>query len=393
MKLFFKLTGVVVAIALLLLGHGGEAGVVIATTPYVDLAGSCQKILRQLSDLTKENTPMILGRKTGMLDFLTNPVNGSIKLDLNNVQEGKKFVKTKAVYKVRTKPSEIKEDAAIEDLCDDGAEPTELSVDVTINKRLSSPVRAFTNANMINICQDTNAFIMEYLLSDMRALREKADEYLLSQADSYKGRIKHQNGDTETRPGFSKSKKLLGTDSTIGTVVPLYANFADILLDYQNMQLGGYPHIIGEGNMQKFYTLQKFSCCNADGVAYDAAIASGAAFYVDQAANSMLGSNDVLVIAPNVLHLLWFNKNHNININSPLVQHIVIPDPIYPQLKWDMDFKWDECDEKWKYRMSCYLDMFSAIQTNAFGTDNSPSIAGEDELAGVTGVFGYTITA
>lgn len=364
-------------------------------TPFVDLAGACEKILRQMSDLTKMNYPFLLSRKTGMIDFLLNPVNGSVKLDLNNTQVGKKFVKSKVVYKVRTKACEILEDDEIEDLCEDGAEPEELSVDVTINKRISSPVRSFSNANMINICQDTQAFINEYVVSDMRALREKASEYLLGQADAVVG-VNHEQDGSTTTAGSYKNLQLLGTSQDTGVQVPLYANFSEIALDYQNNQMNGYPHLIGQGILQKFMQLQKFSAANSP-VSYEQAIAdSGVAFYLDQAANSVLGANKFLSIAPNTLHLLWFNKNHNININSPTIMHIVVPDPVYPQLKWDMDFKWDECDEAWKYRLSTYLDLFSAIQDDAFGPNGSgdPSPTNcEDELVGVTGVFGYTATS
>src|SRR5690606_29170657 len=99
---------------------------------HVDLAGICEKILRQMSDITKGNYPMYLGAKTGILDFLLNPMNGSIKLDLNNAQQGKKAVKTKLVYKRPTLACQILEDGAVPTTCEPGDEPEEESVDVQI---------------------------------------------------------------------------------------------------------------------------------------------------------------------------------------------------------------------------------------------------------------------
>lgn len=349
-------------------------------------------MLKYLADLTKDNYPFLLGRQTGMIDLLLDPNNGGIKMDLNNVQEGKKYIKTKVHYKVRSKPGDILEDSAIGDICDTGTEPQELSVDVEISKRLGTAPKQFSNSNMINICQDTDAFVREYLVSDMRAMREKADEYLLAKVESYKGRNILQAGG-ETAPGKNTVIKLLGNDAA-GNKVPLFANYADIRLNYIKNELNGTPMVIGEGYFQKFMELQKYSCCNAPGVDYtNAIVQAGAAFYLDQAANRIIGNNEIMVIAPNTVHLLWFNENRNININNQLVQHIVIPDPVYPQLGWNLDFKWDECDKLWKYQLSAWLDVFSAIQTNAFGADNSPSTSTEDELAGMTGVFGYTITS
>lgn len=363
---------------------------------FVDLAGGCEKILRQMKDIAKTNYAFELGRKNGMLDFLTSPVNGSVKMDLNNVQEGKKYVKSKVVYKKRTKPCEILTDDSVGDVCDTPTEPTEESVDVTITKRVGTQPKAFTNANMINICQDTNAFIQEYVMSDMRALREKVNEVQLALADDAIG-VNHEHDGTSTAAGAYKTLQILGTSADIGQQVPLYSKFVEVGLDYSNNQLSGIPQLVGQGNLEKFMTLQKFACCNSYGVAYENAIAqSGVAFYLDQSANNILGANKFLSIAPNTLHLLWFNKNRNININSELVRHIVVPDPIYPGLAWDLDFKWDECDEKWIYRLSAWHDQFKAYQADAFGADGSgaPSPNNcEDELVGTTGVFGYTATS
>lgn len=358
----------------------------------VDLAGSCQTILAYMGDLAKSNYPFLLGRKTGALDFLTNPVNGSVKMDLNNTQMGKKYVKTKVHYKVRTKPCEILDENSTVDLCDTAAEPVENSTEVEITKRVHTTPKKFSNSQMINICQDTQAFVREYMVSDMRALREKVDEVVLSLLDAGAG-VNVEFDGTTTAAGVSKVLQILGTDSTIGTQVPLFANFNQVLLDYQNNQLFGTPHIIAQGNLQAFYSLKGFSCCNADGVAYDAAIASGAAFYLDQAANSILGSNQALVLAPNVSHLLWFNENNNIGINTPTAQHIVVPDPVYPQLKWDLDFKWDECDKAWVYKLSAHYDVFNAIKANAFGAEDNTSPVCEDELLGMTGIFKYQFTS
>lgn len=366
--------------------------IILATTPFVDLAGSCAKITRELEDIAKNNYGFHLGRKTGMLDALLEPSNGSIKLDLNNVQAGKKFVKTKLHYKVRTKPCEILQDSAVPSICTEGAEPVELSVDVTINKHMSTPVRSFTNSDMVNICQDTSSFIQEYMLSDMRALREKSDEFQLAQATNAIGRGRHQDGSTDTLPFGHKAKRLLGSSTDTGAVTPLYANFADVILDYQFNQLNGVPMLVGEGNLQKFFMLSNYSCCNAPGVAYESAVATaGAAFFLDQAGNSILGTNNFLSIAPNTLHVLWFNENTNVNIDSAIRKQIVVQDPVYPQLKWDMDWEYT-CDKVWSYKLSAWMDQFQAIRSDAFGTDFSPQVSCEDELAGMTGVFGWTGT-
>jgi hypothetical protein len=108
-----------------------------------------------------------------------------------------------------------------------------------------------------------------------------------------------------------------------------------------------------------------------------------------------LDSNKALMLAFGSTHLLTFNENHNININGDLVKHIVIQDPVYPSVSYDLDFKWDECTKSWIFMMSLYHDIFNVFQADSFNDDddspdNSPACA--DELVGITGIWGYYFT-
>jgi len=361
-------------------------------TPYINLPGACERILTDMGAIAKGNYPFAMGKATGMLDALLDPGNGSV--NLVGGKAGTKYVKGRVTYKVRALACQILEDGAVPSVCDSGLEPEPEEVEVTLDKHISTPVITFDNAKMINICENTQDFINEYIMTWMKALREKADEYFLAKADDAIGVTRHQNGDADTAAGAYKDKKLLGTDSTIGTVVPLFANYSDVILDYQFNQLTGIPRIVGEGNLQKFMLLAGYSCCNASGVAYDNAIATtGAAFYLDQAANNVLGTNRFLVFGPNLLHVLWFNKNAGIQINTDLRRRIVIPDTVYgDRLKWDLDFEF-VCDDKWNFKLSAWIGLFSAIQPDSFGTTDVTSPVCDDDLVGFTGVMGYRATA
>ncbi len=363
-------------------------------SPAVSLAGSCAQMVRDLGELAKNNYAFELGRQTGMLDALFSPTNGAGRQSdaaISTTQGGKKYITTKFHYKIRTKPCEILT-SNIPSVCQQGTQPVEQSVTSAINQQYSTPLRSFSNSQMVNICQDTQAFIREYVMSDIRALREKIDEYALAFANAAVGRGPHQNQDVDTPPGGHKAVKVLGTSTDTGAQAPLYANFVNVLLDYQYNQLNGIPMIVGDGNIQKFWALQQYSCCNAPGVLYDNAIAtSGAAFFADTAASRIMGTNNFLSIAPNVLHFLLFNENTNINIDSPTRKNLVISDPLYPAIKYDWDWEYT-CDKVWTYKISLWFDLFQAIRTDSFGTDNSPQVSCEDELAGVTGIFGWTGT-
>ena len=355
------------------------------------LKGVCEKIQRQAKDLAGQNYAMNLGRANGTLDFLLSPQNGGIKADIT--QDGSKVIRAKVLYKQRTLDTEVLTGTAAKsaDLCDTASEPVEKSVDVTVNDRVFIGPRKFSNSNMVQICQDTESWVMEFLLSDLRAMREQLSAKCLSAIADNIGRNRRQNGDVTQADSYT-SVAVLKTDSTYGQKVPLTGNFNDVLMDYQNNQFGGIPALIGQGNLQTYFSLAGLACCNTATPYADALSKAGSAFYLEQAANAVLGSNKSLMLAYGASHLLWFNENTNINIDLPNVKHIVIQDPVYPQLKWDMDFKWDECDKTWIYSYSGYFDIFNVFQADSFKT-NIASPGDDDFLQLVTGIWGYNFTA
>jgi hypothetical protein len=187
------------------------------------------------------------------------------------------------------------------------------------------------------------------------------------------------------------TKQLLGTVNS--QKVPLFGNYSEIILDYQNNQLNGVPAIIADGLFWQFTTLAQLACCNAT-IPYDNAIVtSGAAIFIDQAASKVMAPNTILVAAFGAANLLWFNENHNINISTPTQQHIVVPDPVYPQLSWDLDFVFDECTKSWIFKIGAWVDTFNSFQADSFGSDPSVSPDCHDDLEGMTGIFCYLVTA
>jgi hypothetical protein len=358
-----------------------------------DLAGVCEKILKQASDYAGRNYAMNLERKNGTLDFLLDPSNGSVKTELS--QSAHRIVRGKVLYKQPTKACEILdgEDAKSTGICDAAIESEEKSVDVVIDDAVATQPRKFTASKFHSICQDPTAFMREYLDSDIRALREKVDEKALGKIAVDLGKKYRQDG-TEAAADVYTDVQLLATIN--GQSHPLFGNYQEsLLLDYANMKFTGIPALIGQGNLQTFMALAEMACCNSSNISYENAIAkAGAAVYIDQSANSVLGANRFIMAAFGASHLLWFNKNRLPGKpNTDLVRHIVIPDPVYPRLSWDLDFKWDECDEVWTYQMSASFDVFNVFQADSFATDSgthSPDCY--DPNYGVTGLWGYRAT-
>jgi hypothetical protein len=68
---------------------------------------------------------------------------------------------------------------------------------------------------------------------------------------------------------------------------------------------------------------------------------------------------------------------------------------MFPQITWDLDFKWDPCNtlgKVWLYQLKAYYDVFNIFQADSFN-DDSTSPEEADELTGVTGIWGYRDTA
>lgn len=357
----------------------------------VDLAGTCERLLANMRDITGPNYAFDLTRPNGTLDFLFSPMGGGARADLSSVQEGRKYRTVRVHYKKRFNRCDLAHDAAVGDICDTPAEPAESSTTIEITKRigLAQPLK-FSNDKMINICENTQGFINEYLLAAMKNLREGVNDASLALIDAGAGR-NHAYDGQEYSEITNKSLELLTTTGGIQT--PNFANFADIDLDFRHNQMLGTAGLIGEGILSKFMTLMNFSCCNAPGVAYDAAIAKvGNAFFLDHGANRVLGANEFLVVAPGTVSLLWFNRYRNVNIQSPILSHFVIPDPVYPGLAWDATFEWSKCDEAWLFHLKADYDIFTP-PTDQFGSEDLSSPTCEDDLVGTTGIFHYRATA
>ncbi|HEY9488387.1 MAG TPA: hypothetical protein VIQ51_08645 [Chryseosolibacter sp.] len=363
-------------------------------TPNIDLVGACERISEEMETLAGENYAYNLKRKTGALDFITSPENGGVDAKLISYQEGKKLAKLHVLYDQRTKPCQISDDAD-STVCDAGSEPVRKEATITISNHIKTPVRAYSNQDMAALCKDTQAFIRSRALSDFRAAHEFFSEKILAVLDNNIGANKEWDGST-TAAGAYKPIQLLATES--GQRIPKPGNFAEMIEDYMNNQLNGTPAIIGQGNFAMFAKLHKMSCCNATTPYGDENLDSEARFYLDQAANTVLGASKVILAGYKAVQLLTFNENRNINLVDKTQAHIVVPDPLGYPFDWNLDFYFDKCDKVWKTQYSLLWGTFSTFQSDSFAADgegDSPDTSPDcaDELDGLTGIFGYEVTA
>lgn len=360
----------------------------------IDIIGACERIRKEAADMGAENYAFNLREKTGALDFITSPENGGVDASLISYDNGRKIATLKVLYDQRTKDCEIITDCD-SNVCDAGSTPVRKQALFNISNCLKTPVRTYTNDDMVALCKDTATFMRERAINDISAAHVKFSKLILQELDNQIG-INYEHDGTTTAAGAYKSIELVRTIN--GQRIPQTGNWAEVMLDYSNNLLTGTPAVIGQGNLQYFYKLHNWSCCNSATPYGEANIEEDARFYLDQSANSILGTNNFILATYRAVHLLTFNENRNINISTPTEQHIVIPDPMGYPFEWNLDFYFDTCDKAWKSQYSLVWGTFNRFQPDSFAADgasmspdSSPDCA--DSKQGMLGVFGYTASA
>lgn len=360
--------------------------------PNYDIVGACQLMREEAANLAGENYGFNLQRKTGMLDWLTSAENGGVNARLIN-RDGK-LVKLEVFYDQRTKECQITDDCFVS-VCDEGTTPQRKRFEFTLDNCIHTPVREYTLDDMIVLCKDTRTFMRERMESDQRAGREHLSRKMLAEVDALKGKnLLFAGGST---PAGSSTDIDLITNDAYGQAIPLPGNFARVMLDYQTNQLNGRPAFIGQGNFELFWKTHGWSCCNSTTPYGEANLEGEGRFYVDQIANEVLGANDILMIAPGAVKSVFFNENalvEKMGTNSATTQSIVIDDFAGYPFKWNFDLYYDICDKKWKSVMSLQWGVFGTFRDDSFAsaadTEGSPDCS--DELDGMTGVFGYSVS-
>lgn len=350
-------------------------------------------MIAEAERLAGTNYAYNLRKKNGALSFITSQENGGVDANFISTQGGRKRVRAHVFYDQRTKSCQISDNCDA-NVCDEGSTPLRKEFDVDIDQCVSTPVREYSNDDMAALCKDTEAFMRDRGFSDILAAHEHINKKALAFLDSQIGHNYEWDG-TETTAGNYKSIDIIGTSG--GQPVPLPGNW-EVNLDFENNQLVGVPAVIGQGNLQRFYQLQQWSCCNATTPYGEQDFDGFARFYQDQSANEVLGTNNFIASAFGINHILTFNENANIQatgVNSPDRFNIVVPDPFGMPFSWNLDFYFDNCTKSWKWMYSLLYGFFNVYQEDSFadtGDDSSPDTSPDcaDDLLGMMGVFGYT---
>jgi hypothetical protein len=196
-------------------------------------------------------------------------------------------------------------------------------------------------------------------LAHMQILREKFDTKIMQYINASWG----ANLGKSPQDANAKSVKLLDLTGTKKLDV---GGIDEIIKDYTEANfLKGTPIIIGAGVFGSFNRIQAIGCCNDGGVDISQFVSQyGYQYYLAQKANTVFGVNEFAVIQPQAFH--FFTGNAYVEqggLYGMMGNEIYfnLPDPVYPQLRYDALLKWSGCnDKKWNLKLTLRYASYKA---------------------------------
>lgn len=235
----------------------------------------------------------------------------------------------------------------------------------------------------------------DMVMENLNGLLDDVDENLLTSLATSFGTNVRTGVNTTSTINISKDAQIRDLEDGI----PL------LLRDFQENELTGRPSIIGSGLIHSYTLANQFRPGNDMAGFSEKQMGGEFDFYYDPATASILGTNQVAVLAPGAVGLIHRNKYLGFRAGFKGADFFyVIKFPIVDslgntfQFPIDVQFHYFTCpqeviggtyfgtqtiDRGWQIILSKNYDLFS-IPTDAFAAD--------DRLTGVNGALRYTLT-
>lgn len=184
--------------------------------------------------------------------------------------------------------------------------------------------------------------------------------------------------------GLATAKAVTLFDSTSGAL--LDDGYADILEDAQDNNFLHNPIVIGGRKMSKYARRLNWGAGNASGADFQQMREKDPVmFFKDTAADTILGANNIAVLAPDMVKLVTFNQYKGVfsgtHGNSQLGSFTL--KEFGDKLRFDLKVTAEDCpDEYWKVIISVSFDAY--IPANVYKTGSAH--------AGVNGLLRYAVS-
>jgi hypothetical protein len=361
--------------------------------------GFAPYLLKSLAQVALENDPEMVLDPAGAFNLLNSQKAASVVSESPAANGHRKQVNVK--YQQRATPAQVADTIS----CDNVIVPVynETTVVVDIKKQLGIYIDDETIAKYMDDASRTVAvgvpqtqFMAEFLFSVMtstNALVQALDIEILTKLAANVGVNVVSGNNTATAINIPLNV----------TVNPLNQSINKILTDFNKNGLKGTPQILGAGLFWDFVTQQPFKTADFAGV-NTAAQASKFSFFPDLNAETVLGTNEILVIAPNSIQRVDYITNQGFRAGQKGASYfftIDLPMQIGQEIvpiTFDAHLKYIDCptelveaytgepvtaERGWALYISKQMGVFQ-IPGDAYQTT--------DRLYGVNGSLLYTIS-
>lgn len=339
----------------------GISGLIACATIQDQLNGN----FRQLTNQAVEPSPF--------LGVLTSEMNAANTLQRQINTGTGKLRKVEVIYEQRLQEDVVESDATLN--CDGGTTPTELSHEYELDPHAGSSVKwSIAPHDLIYRCEADEIFFARQLQKYIDVLVRKINTDSITKAITLVGNFATSGTDTA---------KVLTTRNAAGTDTPDVIE--KIRFEYMEMGFMGAPIVFGGSEtFYNYFNRMPARCCQTTfGIDIGTLYAQNSLMAVyDRKINSIMGSDELLSIAPGALQLITWNefKSSRNTMNLPNVVYGTIVDPV---TGLEFDYYAEFSCGTWNFQLKLAHDVV-AMPDDMF--------AASDRLNGVNWVNQWVIT-
>lgn len=345
--------------------------------------GFCPAILLGLEQAAKDNDPQFKQTATGTLTMLQQPENASIEIKGYDAGDGH-HVDVRYKYIPRSTQSEVLTSRT----CDTEPEKPYKEGLLQISEYRGVKV-GLSMDTIAKYCSDASdlqqgkikgvspimAEVNKRIMLKMNALRTSINGAVLVD-------IKNNYGSIGGFGSGTKSVKLIHNGSSgIVAGAPVYQGFQEMMYDYMNSEMINTPLIAGFGNFAKFDASTRMAGGLQNSGLDFSGIQQNYKFFPDLQADSILGANNITVLAPGSAQLVTYNKYRgNFSGKFGATELGILPDPLIPNLFYDVQLDFDSCNTQWNLIIGVTFGVWT-VPADAYSYP--------DRMLGVNGLFSY----
>jgi hypothetical protein len=313
--------------------------------------GLCSKLQADLNSVAGQNAPSLKRDRVGYVDALMSAENRS-GFEAIPIPTNGKNRSVQINYIQRGTDADV--NLTCSNTCDTDQEiaPKETIVDVP--NCLETKGMKFSEDQMRKLCEADSVYVSNVIMSQMNALNVALNKQLLAEQSTNFG--KFSDGTAQ------KSIQLFDATNN----APRSIASAQIRHEYDMVGSSGAPMIIGSGNFDLYAKTQQIACCNST-TGTDLSRWTDYMYFNDRFVESVIGTDEFIVLAPNAVQLLTWNKYvGDYAKRNDVFEHGTITDP-FTGLTYDLKVHYDDCADEWSIKLLLNWGIFF-IPSNAFQT-------------------------